>query len=250
MDPDTSVSSPAAGKDQKDQPIHLAPYESRIFVFSDAASHPGSSSSSSATRQLADLSSDWNVSFPSVGKSITEATLTDWTSDPATLHYSGEAVYTRNFSLAAKPNAPVFLQIEGGQALPGAPNTPPQEHVVRGPDGLPNPLVTGTGPGMHAFYNPPLHEAALVILNGRPAGALWHPPYRLDVSKLLEPGSNRLEIHVYNTAPNAWSALPRHDYKPLIQKYGDRFQMQDLDQVRPIPSGVLGPIHLVQEAAE
>ena len=39
--------------------------------------------------------------------------------------------------------------------------------------------------------------------------------------------------------------LPPHDYKPLIEKYGDRFQMQDLDKVQPIPSGILGTIHLV-----
>ena len=102
---------------------------------------------------------------------------------------------------------------------------------------------------MHAYYDPPIHEAALVTINGQPAGALWHPPYRLDISKLLKPGQNHIEIHVYNTALNAWSALPPHDYKPLIEKYGDRFQMQDLNKVQPIPSGILGTIHLVTEEA-
>jgi hypothetical protein len=98
---------------------------------------------------------------------------------------------------------------------------------------------------MHAYYDPPIHEAALVSINGRPAGALWHPPYRLDVTKLLKPGTNHIEIRVYNTALNAWSALPPHDYGPLKAKYGDRFQMQDLDKVKPIPSGILGTIQLV-----
>ena len=98
---------------------------------------------------------------------------------------------------------------------------------------------------MHAFYDPPIHEAALVTINGQPAGALWHPPYRLDVTSLLKPGDNKIEIRVYNTALNAWSALPPHDYKPLIAKYGDRFQMQDLDKVHPIPSGILGQIRLM-----
>jgi hypothetical protein len=55
---------------------------------------------------------------------------------------------------------------------------------------------------------------------------------------------------VYNTALNAWSALPPHDYKPLIAKYGDRFQMQDLDQVKPISSGLLGQVHLVAQGSE
>jgi hypothetical protein len=119
-----------------------------------------------------------------------------------------------------------------------------------GPNGLPDPRITRPGPGMHAYYDPPIREAALVTINGQPAGALWHPPYRLDVSKLLKPGQNHIEIHVYNTALNAWSALPPHDYKPLIEKYGDRFQMQDLNKVEPIPSGLLGTIHLVTESPQ
>ena len=53
---------------------------------------------------------------------------------------------------------------------------------------------------------------------------------------------------VYNTALNAWSALPPHDYAPLIAKYGDRFQMQDLNQVMPIPSGLLGGVRLVTDS--
>jgi hypothetical protein len=61
---------------------------------------------------------------------------------------------------------------------------------------------------------------------------------------------NQIEIRVYNTALNAWSALPPRDYKPLIAKYGDRFQMQDLERVKPIPSGILGPIHLVSQGEQ
>jgi hypothetical protein len=41
---------------------------------------------------------------------------------------------------------------------------------------------------------------------------------------------------------------PLPDYKPLIAKYGDRFQVQDLAQVQPITSGLLGPIQLVAVA--
>jgi hypothetical protein len=67
------------------------------------------------------------------------------------------------------------------------------------------------------------------------------------VTRLLQPGVNRIELRVYNTALNAWSALPPHDYKPLIAKYGDRFQMQDLNKVLPLPSGILGAITLETE---
>jgi len=228
-------------------PLELAPYESAIYVFSKTlAPRSLSDCQCPKIKNLADLSSDWRVTFTSTGKTVSETSLTDWLADPATKNYSGEAIYSRNFTLAATPTTPVFLEVEGGTALPGSPNSSP-EHEVLGPNGLPNPLITHPGPGMHAYYDPPIREAALVTINGQPAGALWHPPYRLDVSALLKPGENHIDIHVYNTALNAWSALPPHDYKPLIAKYGDRFQMQDLNQVAPLPSGILGAIHLVTQ---
>jgi alpha-L-rhamnosidase len=231
------------------QPINLAPYESRIFVFSAARSTAKPAATTTPVSELADLSKDWKVSFTSTGTSQAEQTPTDWTAAPATLHYSGEAVYARDFTLAAAPASPVFLEVKGGKALPGAPNSPP-EHPVLGANGMPNPLITRPGPGMHAYFDPPIREAALVTINGQDAGALWHPPYRLDISKLLKPGQNHIEIHVYNTALNAWSALPAHDYKPLIAKYGDRFQMQDLNKVEPISSGLLGEVHLVTQGSK
>ena len=232
-------------------PLDLAPYESRVFIFahySESEPPHRSPGDSVSMTPLADLSTDWQVSFTSTKETETEPTLSDWTADHATAYYSGEVVYTRNFNLAAQ-SSPIYLEVGGGEALPGAPNSPP-EHPALGPNGLPDPRITRTGPGMHAYYNPPIREAAIVFINGQRAGSLWHPPYRLDISKLLKPGPNHIEIHVYNTALNAWSALPPHDYKPLIEKYGDRFQMQDLDKVQPIPSGILGTIRLLTEAAQ
>jgi len=233
------------------QPIQLVAYGSRVFVFSDTPS--AAKPAPTPEKQLADLSNDWKVNFTGLNKSVDEATPTDWTADPSTIHYSGEGIYTRDFTLAAAPAGPVFLQVDGGKplAIPAPrsprPNAPDLRDPTQRPAGapLPNPLVTGTGPGVRAYFDPPIQAAALVVINGKSAGALWHPPYRLDVSKLLKPGVNHIEIDVYNTALNAWSALPPHDYKPLIAKYGDRFQMQDLNQVAPISSGLLGPIHLV-----
>jgi hypothetical protein len=248
LDPDSGSATPRISG-SKELHLNLEPYESRIFVFAPGtvtpAPHEGMGSYAAV-----DLASGWKVTFTSLDKSQDEPTLTDWTADPATKNYSGEAVYSRDFTVPeALAHSPLFLEVDGGQPLPGAPNSPP-EHAALGSNGLPDPLVTRTGPGMHAYFDPPIHEAALVTINGQSAGALWHPPYRLDVSKVLKPGQNHIEIHVYNTALNAWSALPPHDYKPLIAKYGDRFQMQDLDKVQPIPSGILGAIHLVTEETQ
>jgi alpha-L-rhamnosidase len=240
-DPDNATVSVAS---TESLPIHLAPYESRVLVFSDLPSPAKPALHPAGPVGRVDISSAWRVEFPGIHRSVPEPELKDWIDDPSTLHYSGEAIYTRDVAINSLPLAPVFLEVAGGKALPGSPSSPP-EHAVLGPDGLPNPLITRPGPGMHAYYDAPIREAALVTVNGQPAGALWHPPYRLDITKLLKPGVNQIQIHVYNTALNAWSALPPHDYAPLIAKYGDRFQMQDLNQVMPISSGLLGTVGLV-----
>jgi hypothetical protein len=208
--------------------LSLAPYESAIFVFSDeparamALPQPGA--------QIADLSTGWKVTFTAIRKTISADVPADWASDPPTRFYSGEAVYEREFTLSKVPGGAVFLQAEGG--LP-----------VTRPDVL-------KGPGMRAWYDPPVREAAIVFVNGHRVGSLWHPPYRLAVGNFLKQGQNQVVIKVYNTAMNAWAALPPHDYKPLIAKYGDRFQMQDLDRVKPISSGLLGTIHLLSGEAQ
>jgi hypothetical protein len=243
-DPDTAAASAAS---HEAQAIHLDPYGSRIYVFSDSQSptHPAPV----ASKELADLSHDWRVTFASMNKTEAETTPTDWIADPSTKNYSGEGIYTRDFTLAAAPTAPVFLEVLGGKPLPGAPNAPaPPEPRALTPDGLPDPRITRPEPRNFGYYDAPIREAALVTINGQPAGALWHPPYRLDVSKLLKPGQNHIEIRVYNTALNKWASLPPHDFAPLTAKYGDKFQMQDLNKVMPISSGLLGPVHLITEA--
>jgi hypothetical protein len=175
---------------------------------------------------IVNIGTAWNVNFTSLNKTVTEMLLTDWIADPSTLHYSGEAIYSRDMRMISLPDRPVYFEINGGK---------------------PEPPAARPGSGMHANFDPPLHEAALLVVNGQSVGALWHPPYRLEIGKLLKPGLNHFEIHVFNTALNAWSALPPRDYKPLIAKYGDRFQMQDLDKVAPISSGIFGDIQLVME---
>ena len=41
-----------------------------------------------------------------------------------------------------------------------------------------------------------------IKLNGRDLGALWKPPFELDVTRALKPGKNELEIKVTNLWPN------------------------------------------------
>ena len=118
--------------------------------------------------------------------------------------------------------------------------------VVRLDFGEPRPLPVG-GPTarVQAWIEAPVREAVVVTMNGARAGSVWCPPYALDVTGWLRPGTKRLRLEVANLAINymAGHALP--DYKLLNLRYGTRFEPQDMDQVQPVPSGLFGPIALV-----
>jgi len=244
-----AVLDPDTGKRREDiesqaVQLDLAPYASEAFLF-DRAQIAAPKPTVPGGRSVEAIVDGWKVSYPSLHRTTPVSLPYDWTQDPATLNYSGEVVYERDAAMRSgikTSHSRIFLEVPGGTALPGSPTATPEHDLL--PNGLPNPLVTRTGPGMHAYFDPPIREAALVVINGKPVGALWHPPYRLDITDAMHTGTNHIEIHVYNTALNAWSALPPHDYGPLKAKYGDRFQMQDLDRVKPLPSGILGPVEL------
>ncbi len=74
---------------------------------------------------------------------------------------------------------------------------------------------------------------------------MWCPPYALDVSQALREGRNQIRIEVANLAINAMAGRALPSYRLLNARYGTRFEPQDMDKVRPEPSGLLGDIRLV-----
>jgi hypothetical protein len=50
---------------------------------------------------------------------------------------------------------------------------------------------------------------------------------------------------VANLALNVLAKGPLPDYKELTAKYGEKFQAQDMQSVRSLPAGMLGPVTLV-----
>ncbi len=199
-------------------PITLAPYGSRLLVLYDGAS----SRVAPATQFVADSKpavtlGNWTVSFPGSAGSRAEPTEHDvqdtlWTDSAATRFYSGEVRYTTSFHAGAlRPGEHVELQF--------APGDPLQDNQGPGK------------PGMRAWLDPPIREAAIVVVNGTRVGALWHPPYALDVTGALHAGENTVELRVFNTAINELAGQPPRDYSALKAKYGDRFQMQDMNHL-------------------
>jgi len=91
----------------------------------------------------------------------------------------------------------------------------------------------------------PVREAATVYINGSLAGSVWRPPYEVDVTKLLHAGDNRIRVVVGNLAINELAGQSLPDYRLLNLRYGVRFEAQDMQNLQPLPAGLLGPIHLV-----
>jgi hypothetical protein len=101
---------------------------------------------------------------------------------------------------------------------------------------------------MRAYLEGPIREAAQVYVNGNLAGVVWHPPYRIDVTEFVRPGDNSLRIVVGNTAINALAGQPLPDYRLLWARYGMRFVPQGMEDLHPVPSGLLGPVTLIESS--
>jgi hypothetical protein len=207
-------------------PLDIEPYGSRVIVFSrQAAMPPAPRRSTSAQPPPLDISAGWNVRFGAHGPAVTMDTLRSWTDDDATRYFSGVATYEKNVTV---PGAMVAnglaVQLDFGEGRPI-----PQERLTN---------------GMRAWLDPPVREAATVFVNDRRAGSIWAPPYTLAVTEFLRAGSNTIRIEVANVAINHMAGRALPDYRLLNLRYGTRFEAQDMEKVRPVPSGLTGPITL------
>jgi hypothetical protein len=206
--------------------LELEPYGSQVVVFTDRtlpARRPGTAGA--ASPPPLDLSHGWAVSFGPGQAPAKWESLRSWTDDDATRHFSGVATYEKRIAVLAAMLTPGRrFTLDFGTSRPAAPSR------------------TGR---MEALLDPPVREAAVVYVNGRRAGSLWCPPYQLDVTALLVVGENRIRVEVANLAVNAMAGRPLPDYSALKARFGDRFQPQDMDLVRPVTAGLLGPIQLV-----
>ena len=152
--------------------------------------------------------------------------LRSWTTDEATRFFSGKAVYEKTIAIpAALLSSGRQVVIDFGQGTP----VPP--HPTRN--------------GLRAWLESPVRESAVVSINGQHAGAVWRPPYQLDVKRLLHAGDNAIRIEVGNLAINTLAGQSLPDYRLLNLRYGERFQQQDMDNLQPLPSGLLGDIKVV-----
>ena len=231
-DPFTGKAAKAGMDGERVFNIDLAPYESRVLVFSRAVSPPIPATSGPAIPPV-DVSENWTVKFADSPQAVPMAKLRSWTDaepgNAARKFYSGAATYQRTVAAPEamlRAHKQVFLNFGEGTVV-----DPASER--RAPS------------GMRAWLESPVREAAQVFVNGKAAGAVWKAPFEVEITTLLKPGDNTILVVVANSALNTLAKGPLPDYKELTEKYGKKFQAQDMESVRSLPAGMLGPVTLV-----
>jgi len=214
--------------------LRLAPYESTVLVFGgkvETGSAPG------ARTIVADISKDWQLEFAPLKIKRQLKSLSSWTDDEKTRYYSGVGIYRRSVALPASNT-----KARSGAAASGT------RYILSFGEGAPV-APDARQRGGRAWFESPVREAAEVYVNGKRAGAVWAPPYELDITAQLQPGRNQLELRVGNLAINTLAGQAPADYRLLHSRYGERFTPQDMENLQPLAAGLIGtsPITLLAE---
>jgi hypothetical protein len=160
-------------------------------------------------REVTDMTGPWTVSFSTNWSGPASAefdSLVSWTErpEPGIKFYSGTATYTKTFEF------------------------PPQS-----PDAKSRTFLLDLGS---------VRELAEVKVNGQSCGITWTPPFRVDISKAVKPGVNKLEVEVVNFWPNRIigdASLPKEERLT-------RTNIRKLTKDTPLmPSGLLGPVKIL-----
>jgi alpha-L-rhamnosidase len=152
---------------------------------------------------LRELTFGWRVAFGKDSNSQEASSLASW--HESTKHelkyFSGSATYSNHFDVPASSLG--------------------QERIV---------LDLGE-----------VHEVASVSINGRPAGIAWKPPYQLDVSDLLVPGRNLVEVTVANLWVNRLIGDAQSESAARAFTTAPTYRAD-----APLrPSGLIGPVRLL-----
>jgi hypothetical protein len=208
--------------------LDLPAYGSRVLVFSP---RPSTERSRLVQRggpapEPLDISADWRVTFAGNSKPLEMPSLRSWIEDEATRYFSGVAAYEKEITVPEGILKSAYtMWLDFGEGRPA--------------------VEPRAGARFAALLDAPVKEAAVLYVNGHRAGAVWCPPYAVDVTAFLKEGSNRLRIEVGNLAINHMAGRALPDYRLLNLRYGNRFDPQDMKDLQPLPSGLSGPIKLV-----
>ena len=190
-------------------PLELAPYEATVLVGSPAQPDPRVERRSQVRTQML---SGWQVTFPGDPGPVAVDLPHRWEDDPARAAYSGTAAYEIDIEVSA-------TDLDGRVVLDLGPCEPAEDTETYLP---PN--------SFHTTVHTPVPASAQVFLDGRLAGTVWAPPYAIDLTAELTPGTHRLQVVVANTAANRLTVETRIGdlEQASARRYGRRFRMQHL----------------------
>jgi hypothetical protein len=213
----------------QDMEFQLAPYESRLVFFSDTGI-PSEPAEPSVPVKTVNFSADWQIALEDApDNSVPMHSLTSWENMPQRQFYSGKATYRKQLTLSTSDlhrGSSLTLNFGEGSPIP-LPDPPPAFN-------------------MRAYLESPIRDAGQVFVNGKAAGYVWHPPFEVNITPFVHAGSNEIKVLVGNTAINTLAGHPLPDYRLLNARYGVRFIPQDMDNLKPLPSGMLGPVTLIE----
>ena len=218
--PDTGEIEPASyaiANGRTTVPLHLEPRESVFVVFRNAAANPSRTLPEVMSKTVAAVTGAWDVSFPpkwGAPEQIQLDQLASWTAnaDEGVKYFSGTATYTKT------------VQAEAGWF----------------------------GQGTRLWLDlGAVGDIAEVSVNGKSAGILWKPPYRIDLTDSLKPGANQLEIKVTNEWNNriAGDRNTTPDKRVLAQAPHSRGGARG-GGAGLADSGLLGPVTVIARTAQ
>ena len=211
-DPVAGTVQPAGGWSRADGrtivPVHFAPLGSVFIVLRDGAGGAERSAAAAEPAPVQTLDGPWTVTFdPARGgpdQPVTFRSLGSWTERPEPGVQNYSGPASYRVAFNWTASAPRRVWLALGRVA----------------------------------------SLAEVTLNGQPCGVAWTPPYRVEVTGALRPGTNELILTVVNTWANRLigdQALPAD--RRITWSFGpNRFAGKPL-----LPAGLLGPVQLVAD---
>jgi hypothetical protein len=193
-------------------PLHLDPWGTVFVVFGKPTKETSYTVPKVTDTQVATVEGPWKVAFePGRGapESITLDKLVAWndSSDKGVKYFSGAGTYT-----ATVQASPEWLKKRST-------------------------LWIDLGD---------VKNLAVVTVNGKPLGTVWHAPYRVDATSALKAGANQVTV----TVMNAWVNRIIGDLQPdSTTKYTFSTLKAYKADTPLLPSGLLGPVAIVREDA-
>ena len=192
-------------------PLHLEPYETVFVVFRKDTTVSTRRLAPRVETSVAAVDGPWKVAFEEKRGEparVTLDSLSSWSdhADAGVRYFSGHGTYAKNVTATADWFAPgAQLWLDLGNVA----------------------------------------NVAEVRVNGIALGTVWKAPYRVDVTKAMKPGVNRVEVRV----ANLWVNRLVGDLQPGVTEKFTFTARNPYKASSPLlPSGLLGPVRVVRVA--